>query len=137
MPPKKTASAPKPKQGGYDALKERQERAKQTWRVSFKDTEISFVWRPYGVPIRIRGYVADVTGKTLDILLNGTTGVDVAQYVDMWWISRLIAGEAGADGRPISRIAVQEEFDQLCPGASLRDVIEEDISDEVHDSPEA
>lgn len=131
------AKAPRPKKGGYDAAKERQERARQTFRVELPDSEFSFVYRPFGIPIRVRGYVRDVTGKAVDLLLWGTDGVDVATYADMWWISRLCADETGADGRPISRAAVQAEFDDLCAGARYSDFVETDISDEVNDSPEA
>lgn len=131
------AKAPKPKAGGYDAAKERQERAKQTFRVTVKDSDISFVYRPYGLPIRVRGHVREVTGKTVDLLLWGTEGVDVATYVDLWWISRLCDDELGADGRPISRAAVQAEFDERCPGATLADIEDPDITAEVDDSPEA
>ena len=42
------AKSPTPKKGGYDAAKERQERARQTFRVTVKDSDISFVYRPYG-----------------------------------------------------------------------------------------
>ena len=90
------AKAPKPKSGGYDAAKERQERAKQTFRVTVKDSDISFVYRPYGLPIRVRGLVREMTGKSVDLLLWGTEGIDVATYVDLWWISRLCDDEAGA-----------------------------------------
>lgn len=131
------AKSPTPKKGGYDAAKKRQERARQTFRVTVKDSDISFVYRPYGLPIRVRGHVREVTGKTVDLLLWGTEGVDVATYVDLWWISRLCDDELGADGRPISRAAVQAEFDERCPGATLADIEDPDITAEVDDSPEA
>jgi hypothetical protein len=131
------AKAPTPKKGGYDAAKERQERARQTFRVTVKDSDISFVYRPYGLPIRVRGHVREVTGKTVDLLLWGTEGVDVATYVDLWWISRLCDDELGADGHLISRAAVQAEFDERCPGATLADIEDVDITAEVDDSPEA
>lgn len=131
------AKAPKPKVGGHEAAKERQERARQTFRVSVKDSDISFVYRPYGIPVSVRSHVRDVTGKSVDLLLWGPDGIDIATYVDLWWISRLCADETGADGRPISRQAVQQEFDEACPGATLADIEDEDITNEVGDSPEA
>jgi len=131
------AKAPKPKQGGYDAAKERQQRARQTFRVALRDSEFSFTYRPYGIPIRVRGHVRDVTGKSVDMLLWGSNGVDVSSYADMWWITRLCDDETGADGRPISREAVQAEFDDVCAGATYSDFDETDISAEVDDSPKA
>jgi hypothetical protein len=137
------AKAPKPKEGGYDAAKERQERAKQTFRVSVKESDVSFVYRPYGIPVRVRGHIADVTGKTVDLLLYGNRGVDITTFADMWWISRLCDGETGADGRPITRQVVHDEFDERCPGATFiygsdkSDIVEEDVTSEVDDSPKA
>jgi len=131
------AKAPKPKQGGYDAAKERQERARQTFRVELPGSDLSFMYRPFGIPIRVRGLVRDLTGKSVDLLLWGTDGVDVATYADMWWVSRLCDDETGADGRPIARAAVHAEFDEVCAGARYSDFVETDISAEVDDSPEA
>lgn len=131
------AKAPKPKVGGYDAAKERQERAKQTFRVSVKDSDISFVYRPFGVPIRVRAHVREQVGTTLDEMLFQHGAVDVQTFVDMWWISRLCAEEVGGDGKPITRRSVQDEFDERCPGAIYSDFVQEDVTDEVHDSPEA
>lgn len=138
------AKAPKPKQGGYDAAKERQERAKQVFRISLRDGDFSFVYRP-SLPVRVRGYVRDTTGKSVDLLLFGSAGNDVAMYADMWWLSRLAAGEQEmaqvGDGKlpvgPLSRETVMDEFDERCPGARYSDFDEVDISGEVDDSPEA
>lgn len=136
MPPKK-ATAPKPKQGGYEAAAERHERAAKTLRIELPDSEFSFVYRPYGIPVRVRGHVRDVTGKTVDVLLYGADGTDVSLFADAWWVSRLCADEVGADGRPVSRAAVQAEFDELCAGAVAADFVETDATDEVDDSPKA
>lgn len=136
-PPKKKATAPKPKVGGYDAAKERQERAKQTFRVTVKDSDISFTYRPYGIPIRVRAFVREHVGMTLDQMLFATGTLDVQTMVDMWWISRLCDGDTGGNGKPITRAVVQDEFDELCPGAIYDDFVQEDITDEVDDSPKA
>jgi hypothetical protein len=131
------AKAPKVKPGGYQAADERKERARLAIRFTVKDSDITFVWRPFGIPTRIRSHVRNTTGMPIDTLLFDGGAVDVASYVDMWWISRMCADEAGADGRLISRAAVQAEFDERCPGAAIGDFVQSDASDEVDDSPEA
>lgn len=133
MPPK----ALKPKPGGYEAAKERQERARQTFRITLPDSDLSFVYRPFGIPTYVRGHVRDVTGMAVDELLFQRGAFDVQTICDYWWISRLIADEHGADGRLISRRTVQDEFDERCPGAIYSDFSQDDITNEVDDSPEA
>ena len=139
------AKAPRPKQGGYDAAKARQERARQVSRVALKDSDFAFTWRPHGLPVRARSEVVNQTGKVVEDLLWGHDTVDVALFADMWWISRLASGEQetieiGGQTRtlgPLLRSTVQEEFDSRCPGAVYGDFEQTDISNEVDDSPEA
>ena len=131
------AKAPKPKEGGYDAAKERQERARQTFRITLDGSDLSFVYRPFGIPTYVRSFVRDVTGMAVDELLFQRGAFDAQTICDYWWISRPIAEERGADGRPVSRRAVQDEFDERCPGAVYGDFSQDDITNEVDDSPEA
>jgi|JI10StandDraft_1071094.scaffolds.fasta_scaffold564793_3 hypothetical protein len=123
------AKAPKVKPGGYDAAIERANRAKETYRISVKDTdpEFSFEYQPYNLPMSVRAHVRDVTGKTVELLVHGSEGRDVSIYCDVWWIARLAAGES------VTRRQVQAEWDERFPGA-----VRTDITDElIEDSPEA
>ena len=141
------AKAPKPKAGGYDAAKERMERAKKAYRITLADGDLTFVYRPFGIPTYVRSHVRDVTGMAVDQLLWERGAFDVQTICDYWWISRLCADETtrimvGADGEnsteiPLPRRQVQDELDRLAPGAVYADFVQEDISDEVDDSPEA
>lgn len=131
------AKAPKPKTGGYDAAKERMERAKKAYRITLADGDLTFVYRPFGIPTYVRSHVRDVTGMAVDQLLWERGAFDVQTIADYWWIARLTADETGADGRPITRRQVQDELDERAPGAIYSDFAQDDISDEVDDSPEA
>lgn len=131
------AKAPKPKAGGYDAAKERMERAKQTFRITLDGGDLSFTYRPYGIPTYVRGHVRDVTGMSVDQMLWQRGAFDIQTIADYWWISRLCDDETGPDRRPITRRAVQDELDEQAAGAVYSDFLQEDISGEVDDSPEA
>lgn len=131
------ATAPKPKKGGHDAAKERMERAKKAYRITLADGDLTFVYRPFGIPTYVRSHVRDVTGMAVDQLLWERGAFDVQTIADYWWIARLAAGEVGGDLRPITRRQVQDELDERAPGAIYSDFQQDDISDEVDDSPEA
>ena len=82
-------------------------------------------------------------GQVEHEVLFGSEGMDVRVFADIWWITRLCDGETGADGKPIARQVVQDEFDERSPGAiyiygsDKSDIVQEDITDEVDDSPKA
>lgn len=120
------ASAPKVKKGGYDAAAKRAERARETYRIGVKDSDLSFEFQPYNVPVSVRAAVRDQTGKSIEVLLFAPEGFDVATYCDMWWIARMAGGE------DVSRAQVQAEWDERVPG-----VTREDITDEKVPHPEA
>ena len=135
MPPKK-ASAPRPKVGGQQAAVDRKERARQHQVVTVGDTGVTFRYNLAALPIRIRSYVRDQTGKSCEELLGlGVGRVQVDSYCDLWWISRLAAGEIvqATEAHPvphlISRAEVQAEWDDKCIGVVLDDIDEATESD--------
>ena len=126
------AKAPKVKPGGYQAAKARADKAKQVYRVSVADTDVSFTYAPFNVPIRVRGIIRDLHGMSLDEFLFARGAVDVQTYADLWWISRL------SDGEHVTRDEVHAEWDEQCAGADKSDITDELIEDdEAGDDPKA
>lgn len=117
------AKAPKIKPGGHEAAKARQEAAKQVFRVTVPDTDVSFTYAPANVPIRVRALVRDTQGMSLDEFLFARGAVDVQTYADLWWVSRLI------DGEHITRDEVHAEWDDKCAGVTKADVVDELVED--------
>ncbi len=113
------AKAPKVKPGGYEAAKARNEKARQVFRVTVADTDVSFTYAPYNVPIRVRAMVRDQFGMSLDEFLFARGAVDVQTYADLWWISRLV------DGEHITRDDVHADWDERCGGAGKDDITDE------------
>lgn len=138
------AKAPRPKKGGYDALKKRQERAKEAYRITIRESNLSFVYRPYGIPTYVRGHVRDVTGRTVEELLWERGSVDAQTYCDIWWITRLCNDETvqiDIGDRTIevalTRRHVQDEWDERFPGITKDDIEDVSITGQADDSPEA
>jgi hypothetical protein len=134
------ASAPKVKKGGHEAAKSRKAKAREVYRISVADTDVSFTHAPNNVPIRVRSLVRDLFGMSLDQWLFGRGAVDVQTYADIWWISRLSAGEN------VTRDEVHDEWDERCPGVTKHDIddhqiagVDEDgnVFDEEADDPKA
>ncbi len=124
MPPKK-ASAPRPKQGGYEAAKARIERAKQVQQVTVSDTGVVFTYNLAAIPIRIRSYIREQTGMSVEELIGiGVGRIQVDSYCDLWWVSRLVAGEIIDDPypHPVTRREVQDEWDARCSGVLLAEI---------------
>lgn len=122
------AKAPKVKPGGYEAAGKRQARAAEVYRVTAGD--LSFTYAPYNLPIRVRAMVRDTYGMSVEQWLFGRGDADVQTYADVWWLSRLAAGE------DVTRDEVHAEWDERCPGLRKSDITDERVADGEAD-PEA
>lgn len=123
------AKAPKVKPGGYEAAKERTKRAQQVYRITVADSDVTFTYAPYNVPIRVRGLIRDLFGMSLDEFLYARGAVDVQTYADIWWITRLV------DGEHVTRDQVHAEWDERCAGATKDDIDDRLIAGEDEDGP--
>lgn len=130
MTERKKARAPKPKPGGYDAAAERLRRAQEVYRIHPEGTDLSFTYSPHNVPIRVRSMIRDTYDLSLDQWLFARGALDVQTYADIWWISRLCAGEG------VTREEVHAEWDERCAGVRKEDISDEEIT-EPDDSGEA
>lgn len=134
MAEKKKARAPRPKQGGHDAARERLIRANQALKVTVPGTDLE----PFAVPLtnipgRVRKRVRAETNHSFETMTSGEVGIDT--YVFLWWVSRIIDGETvplpNGGALPLSLAAVEDEWDERCAGIRLSDLDTELI--QVHD----
>jgi len=130
MAPRKKASAPRVKKGGYDAAAERLARASKALKVTVPGTDVE----PFAVPLAnipgsVRRRIRAETGKPLEAHTTDEAGLDT--YVMLWWISRLV------DGENVALAFAEAEWGDRCAGIRLGDLETEWV--DVHDGtdPEA
>ena len=140
MAEKKKARAPRPKQGGHDAARDRLIRAGLVLKITVPGTELE----PFGVAINnlpgwIRERVRSETNHSFEVMTSGDPGVDT--YAFLWWVSRIADGETvpfpGGGALPLSLAAVRDEWDEKCAGIRIGDIKTELIQAHDGSDPEA
>ncbi len=118
------AKAPKPKEGGYDAAKERLARAAQALKVTVPGTDVEpFAVALSNLPGPVRRRVRSETGRSIEGLSGDEPGIDT--YVLLWWVSRLVGGE------DVALVFAEDEWSDRCAGIRIGDLETEWIT--LHD----
>lgn len=123
-PPRKKASAPRVKKGGYDAAADRLARAAKALKVTVPGTDVEpFAVALANIPSSVRRRIRAETGKPLEAHTAEDAGLDT--YVLLWWVSRLV------DGENIALILADDEWSDRCAGIRVGDLETEWIT--LHD----
>ncbi len=123
----KKGRAPRPKKDTADERQAIAERQRQWSEVTVGDTGVSYRYNLDMVPVGIRRRIAEETkGQTPESIVYSVARVTLLTYADVWWITRLVAGE------DVTRDEAHAEWDER-----FGHVVFADITDVACDPPEA